>query len=101
VTYKTLPASVNVSRLRSFTGDEGLFGVTFASSSTVRNFIDVVRNNGMEEIEGRMLSFSIGPKTSETLRSYGIEPSGEALEHTIPGLVAALVDYFSRDQGAG
>ncbi len=99
--YKTIPAAVDMERLRAFIGNEGQFCATFASSSTVRNFIDVIRNNHGEGVEARMLSFSIGPKTSETLRSYGIEPAGEASEHTIPGLVGTLVEYFSRNQGDG
>lgn len=99
VTYKTLPAQVDADRLRAFIAPEGHFCATFASSSTVRNFFDVIRNSSLEGVKERMLSFSIGPKTSDTIRSYGIEPTAEASESTIPGLVDTMVKYFSRNQG--
>ncbi|MGH7897209.1 MAG: uroporphyrinogen-III synthase, partial [Candidatus Binatia bacterium] len=38
----------------------------------------------------------IGPATAETARSLGFRVAVEATEHTVGGLVSALVDYFSR-----
>ncbi len=101
VAYRTVHAAVDAGPLRAFIPQDAHFGVTFASSSTVRNFIDVVRNNGLEDVLKRMQAFSIGPKTTEAIRSYGIEPTAEALQHTIPGLVDAIVGYYSRRQGDG
>jgi uroporphyrinogen III methyltransferase / synthase len=60
--------------------------VTFTSSSTVTNFIDAF---GIESLPP--LVACIGPVTAATARSLGIEPDVEAAEHTIDGLVAALV----------
>lgn len=39
---------------------------------------------------------SIGPVTSETIKKFGYEPTLEAKEYTIPGLVSALIDFFGR-----
>jgi uroporphyrinogen III methyltransferase/synthase len=39
---------------------------------------------------------SIGPVTSETLRKHGMPPAFEASPHDIPGLVKAIIRYFSR-----
>jgi uroporphyrinogen III methyltransferase / synthase len=99
VVYKTVPAPVNADQLRLFISQDGYFGVTFASSSTVRNFVDAAHNIHVKDFEKRMHAFSIGPKTSEAMRLYGIEPAVEASEHTIPGLVKAITEYYSRNPG--
>ena len=65
--------------------------VTFTSSSTVRNFVDLLgTNRRTQELEGVLLS-SIGPVTSSTLREFGLPVQIAAQEFTIPGLVAAIV----------
>jgi len=64
--------------------------VTFTSSSTVRNVVDAV---GVDAVRGSGARIaSIGPTTSGTLRDAGLEPTVEAREHTIPGLVAAILE---------
>jgi len=61
--------------------------ITFASSSTVRHFFDMVP-------ETSALAASIGPVTSATLRELGHTPVVEAGEYTIDGLVKAITDYY-------
>jgi uroporphyrinogen-III synthase len=63
--------------------------VTFTSSSTVRNFVALLRSRstGLDEI----LMASIGPVTSSTLREFGLPVDISAKEFTIPGLVKAIV----------
>jgi uroporphyrinogen III methyltransferase / synthase len=61
--------------------------VTFTSSSTVRNFVDVV-GNGVAK-GARIVS--IGPVTSEAARDAGLEVAIEATQHDIDGLVEALL----------
>jgi uroporphyrinogen-III synthase len=62
--------------------------ITFTSSSTVRNFVAL--GGGSHELDGMKLA-SIGPVTSATLRELGLPVDIEAVEYTIPGLVAAIV----------
>ena len=64
--------------------------ITFTSSSTVRNFIAA---EGAERLQGVRV-VSIGPVTSETARSLGLEVTAQALEYTIDGLVEALVGLY-------
>jgi uroporphyrinogen-III synthase len=67
--------------------------VTFTSSSTVKNFVELLggtrkqRHKQLAEI--RMAS--IGPVTSATLRELDLPVDIAAEEFTIPGLVAAIV----------
>jgi uroporphyrinogen III methyltransferase/synthase len=60
--------------------------ITFTSSSTVRFFLE---SAGECDLRARLVS--IGPVTSEALRSHGLEPDVEAARHDIDGLVEALV----------
>jgi len=60
--------------------------VTFTSSSTVHHF---VRIGGADRLRGVRIA-SIGPVTSATIRSYGLEVAAEAKRYTVEGLVEAL-----------
>jgi uroporphyrinogen-III synthase len=63
--------------------------VTFTSSSTVRNFAELL---GSREARATGIQLaSIGPVTSSTLRELGFRVDFEAKEFTIPGLVKAIV----------
>lgn len=63
---------------------------TFTSSSTVTNFLALVRAAGTA-VPREMKAISIGPVTSTTLRENGWEPAAEADPHDLEGLVAAVV----------
>jgi hydroxymethylbilane synthase len=66
--------------------------VTFTSSSTVRNFVAML-NGARSELEHAAV-FCIGPVTAETARDLGLRVDAVALEHTIDGLVNAMVEYY-------
>ncbi len=74
--------------------------VTFTSSSTVRNFVELLDLTRAQErasigIEGIQFA-SIGPVTSATLREFGLPVRLEAREYTIPGLIQAIVSRTTR-----
>ncbi len=73
--------------------------LTFTSSSTVRNFLDSVAAEAVRATDVRIAS--IGPVTSRTLREAGLEPTAEANPHTIPALVAAIVEQEASAGRAG
>jgi len=68
--------------------------VTFASSSAVRNLLKLLGGD-TAPLKGPLIA-CIGPVTARTAREAGLEVGVEAKEHTIPGLVRALQDHFSR-----
>ncbi len=70
---------------------KGVDVVTFTSSSTVRNFMELVSDK--TALNGVKMAV-IGPITAETLRNYGLEPHIAPREYTIPALVEAIVEYF-------
>jgi uroporphyrinogen III methyltransferase/synthase len=63
---------------------------TFTSASSVRFFVEALGGSETVLASGLRLA-SIGPITSEALRTHGLEPDVEAAEHTPAGLVDALV----------
>jgi uroporphyrinogen III methyltransferase / synthase len=63
--------------------------VTFTSSSTVRNFLEII---GLDKLSGKKLKLvSIGPITSATIQQAALSVDVEAEEYTIPGLVEAIL----------
>jgi uroporphyrinogen-III synthase len=65
--------------------------VTFTSSSTVKNFVELLGTRGERTNVNGILTASIGSVTSSTLRGLGFSVDIAAKEFTIPGLVAAIV----------
>lgn len=93
--YETVLPDSSKRRLRSVlrNAKERPHVITFTSSSTVRNFIELL--GGREQVAKMDLSeiefASIGPITSATLREYSLRVHVEATEFTIAGLVRAIV----------
>ena len=62
--------------------------ITFTSSSSVRNFVEMLR--GVQFPNGIRFA-SIGPVTSATLREFGLPVHVEAAEYTTAGLTRAIL----------
>lgn len=88
--YKTVPETGDASGAAEKLTDSGADWITFTSSSTVENFHARFDLPDLLETYPDIKIASIGPETSKALRALEIEPSVEAAEHTIDGLVAAL-----------
>jgi uroporphyrinogen-III synthase len=90
--YRTVVPAESVTAIRTLLGSGGsrVDAATFTSSSTVTNFLNLLREAGIARPEG-MRAVSIGPITSRTLRENGWEPAAEADPHDLAGLVAAVV----------
>ncbi|MFZ1009928.1 MAG: uroporphyrinogen-III synthase [Candidatus Sulfotelmatobacter sp.] len=65
--------------------------VTFTSSSTVKNFVELLGSRRNRTKVNGILTASIGSVTSSTLRALGFSVNIAAKEFTINGLVAAIV----------
>jgi uroporphyrinogen-III synthase len=97
--YETVAPKSSARSLRSVLANKTRkpHAITFTSSSTVRNFVNLL---GLREARAALKkttphhgihSASIGPVTSATLREFGLPVDIEAHQYTIPGIVAALV----------
>ncbi len=83
--YRTVRAEPDADRLAEVAAADI---VTFTSSSTVTKFLEVA---GAAHLP-RMVA-CIGPITAATARDAGIVVDAEAEEHSIDGLVAAVVEW--------
>ena len=71
--------------------------VTFTSSSTLRNFLEII---DPKTLSGKKLKLaSIGPVTSATITEAGLTLDVEAAEYTIPGLVEAIIRENIKENG--
>lgn len=64
--------------------------ITFTSSSTVTRWLELAGGRVPPVVA------CIGPVTAATARDAGLTVDVEATEHTVPGLVAALVEHLGR-----
>ncbi|MCY3919285.1 MAG: uroporphyrinogen-III C-methyltransferase [Chloroflexi bacterium] len=68
---------------------------TFTASSTVRGCLDLL--GGRAELLREVTIACIGPITARTATEAGLRVDVVAREHTIPGLMAALLEHAGRE----
>ncbi len=95
--YETVAPESSRARLRGVLADPAQrpTAITFTSSSTARNFVELVGAENLAQLKGITVA-SIGPVTSQTLRELGIAVTLEAHEYTIAGLVEALAEHAGK-----
>lgn len=87
--YRTIVPPSAAAKARELLGGDKVDVVTFTSSSTVRNLVSLI-DGDLSLLKGIKV-VSIGPVTSETAKELGVNVDVEASEHTVAGVVAALV----------
>ncbi len=89
--YETILPDTNKGEVRELFNNHQVDYITFTSSSTVKNFLEMFANDSVKDWFKTTKLVSIGPITSDTLRESGFAPSIEAEEFTIDGLIAAIL----------
>lgn len=91
VAYKTImaePRDLNIiNKLKN--GEINI--VTFTSSSTARNFVEIIGKENVPLIHKDTKFASIGTITTDTAKELGLNITIEAEQFTIPGLVDAII----------
>jgi uroporphyrinogen-III synthase/GNAT superfamily N-acetyltransferase len=85
--YRTVPVTVDDSGREACRDADA---VAFTSGSTVVHLVDQVGVDGLPPVVA-----VIGPATAEVAADLAVGVTAEAVVHTVPGLVDALVGYFS------
>lgn len=75
---------------------DGVDVITFTSSSTVRNTLDILEGD-KQYLEASFIA-CIGPITAATARDLGLRVDLVADENTVEGLVESLVRHFSPEE---
>lgn len=75
--------------------ESGIDAATFTSSSSATHLAEAAAAAGSPFPFAGVPAISIGPITSRTLRDLGWEPAVEAHPFDIPGLIEAVVSFFT------
>lgn len=90
VAYQTVRGGGDAVLLREMLVEKMIHYITFTSSSTVKNFVEMLGVNNLPSLLEGVKLVSIGPITSAAARDLGLTIDMEASEYTIDGLVEAL-----------
>jgi uroporphyrinogen III methyltransferase/synthase len=93
--YRTIAPAVDVASLTQQLHDGQVAVVTFTSSSTVRNFVELLggRDKVRPLLAGVVVA-CIGPITAHTAEEYGVAVTVMPDENTVPALAEAIVRHF-------
>lgn len=95
--YETVPVSDCGKDLQCMLAKGEVDCIAFGSSSTVENFLSIVPAEELKKHEQTRLA-AIGPITARTLQANGLHAQIQPQSYTIPGLVDAIVKYYSAEQ---
>ena len=74
--------------------------LVFTSGSTAQGLCELLTRDEVDRLIKDKLIVSIGPSTSKMIEDLGIQVSLEAREHSVPGIIQEIVNYYSQDKGA-
>jgi uroporphyrinogen III methyltransferase / synthase len=92
--YRTVKGEGNIQEVKELFQKKLIHVITFTSSSTVQNFIELLAEKKISKMIKGAVVASIGPITAETAASFGIRTDIMPKNYTIPGLVKAISEYF-------
>ncbi|HHW06965.1 MAG TPA: uroporphyrinogen-III C-methyltransferase [Clostridia bacterium] len=93
--YRTVKSTRGREALLEALRDKKVDIVTFTSSSTVRNFVELLPPEERERLLEGVKLVSIGPITTKTAEDLGLRVDVTAREYTVNGLVQAIVANFA------
>ena len=89
--YRTVSDLGAAAALREAFKGRRVAAVTFTSSSTVQNFVEMLKGEDLPAFLDGVRIACIGPVTAETARRHGLSPDILPAAHTIPALAEAIV----------
>jgi uroporphyrinogen III methyltransferase/synthase len=94
--YENVRPASDVERIKKLFIEKKIAAVTFTSSSTVNNFIEMVGKSEYKSLIEGVTVACIGPVTAKTAGEYGMKVDVMPKDYTIPALVDAMVEYFGK-----
>jgi uroporphyrinogen III methyltransferase / synthase len=89
--YKTVPETDDAAGASAKLLEDGADWITLTSGSTVENFHKRFNLPNLLKKFLQIKLATIGPETTKALAALGLQPTVEAKEHTVDGLVKALL----------
>jgi uroporphyrinogen III methyltransferase/synthase len=93
--YRTVNSGKKKEELAALIDDNKVDVITFTSSSTVINFVEIMGRNF--KIPAHINIACIGPVTAAAAKKTGFKIDIQKEEYTIEGLVQSLIDYFEKE----
>lgn len=94
--YRTIIPTVDVASLTQQLQDGLVAALTFTSSSTVRNFVELFGGQAtVTRLVAQVAIACIGPITARTAEEHGLTVTIMPAENTVPALAEAIVKHFS------
>ncbi len=93
--YRTVAPAVDVEPLKQQLQEGRIDVVTFTSSSTVRNFVELLGGTeSARHLVAQAAIACIGPITARTAEEYGLTVTILPTENTVPALAEAIAKHF-------
>jgi len=96
--YETVNSGRKKEQLLELIRNDGIDVITFTSTSTVTNFLEIMGGDFICPAKIRIAC--IGPITEAAARRAGFNVDIRQDEYTVEGLVQSLVQYFKNEQAA-
>jgi uroporphyrinogen III methyltransferase/synthase len=94
--YENVRPASDVERVKKLFLEKKIAAVTFTSSSTVNNFVEMLGQKEYKTLVNGVAVACIGPVTAKTAEELGMKVDIMPKEYTIPALVDAMVEYFKK-----
>jgi uroporphyrinogen-III synthase len=88
--YRSVPDLENIAELARALDEDAVDLITFTAPSTVSFLVE-----GLGRLPSGAALAAIGPVTEARMRELGLRAAVVAPEHSMPGLVRAIVQYFA------
>ena len=95
--YENVRPTADVDRIKKLFAENKISALTFTSSSTVHNFVEILGQKEYKTFLQGVTVACIGPVTAKTAKEYGMKIDVMPKEYTIPALVDAMVEFFKKE----
>lgn len=96
VAYENVKPVADTTRVKKLLEEKKIAVVTFTSSSTVHNFVEILGRKGYKALLQGVIVACIGPVTAKTAEEYGMKTDIMPKEYTIPAFVEAMMDFYKK-----
>ncbi|HIE64891.1 MAG TPA: uroporphyrinogen-III C-methyltransferase [Nitrospiria bacterium] len=96
--YQAFRPAYDVKQIESLMTKKRIDVVTFASSSTLRNFMEIIGEEKVRTWMKARVIACIGPITAGTAREFGLRVDIIPKKYTFPDLAASMVDYYRKKE---
>ncbi len=94
--YENIRPASDVDRVKKLFQEGRIAAVTFTSSSTVNNFVEMMGKSEYKSLMNNVAVACIGPVTAKTAGEYGMKVDIMPEDYTIPALVDAMVEHYRK-----